>query len=163
MGGNTGQDTIVEEAIVMTVLARLFCAAWLACATGPAVSAGIELISNKEGQMTKVPFDVDRHAVGRGPSIKIYGPKKSEPSANPFNLQIKFEAFGGASIDPSSIRVLYFSWPRADLTSRLLPELRDGVIDLRDATAPNGDHQLEISVRDSRGYERAVLYEFRVE
>jgi hypothetical protein len=128
-----------------------------------APAASLELISEREAKMTKVPFDIERGAVGRGPSIKIYGPKKSESSASPFNLQIRFEAYGGAAVDEKSIRVIYFSWPRTDITSRLLPQLRDRLVDLRDVTAPAGAHQLEITVRDSRGYERTVLYEFTIE
>lgn len=126
-------------------------------------ASAFELISAKEGKMEKVPFEVNRHAVGRGPSIRIYGPKKSEPSAVPFDLQIRFEAYGGATIDEDSLRVIYFSWPRTDLTSRLRPKLLGGALHLQDVSAPPGEHQLQITVRDSRGYEREVLYEFRIE
>lgn len=142
---------------------RLAAAGLYAMFTLAAPAAAFELISEKEGKMTKVPFDSERGAVGRGPSIKIYGPRKSEPSASPFNLQIRFEAYGGAAIDGRSLRVIYFTWPRTDITSRLLPQLRDQVVDLRDVTAPAGAHQMEITVRDSRGYERIVLYEFEIE
>src|SRR3954466_13939560 len=64
---------------------------------------------------------------------------------------VKFQAFGGSSIDLDALKVTYLKSPVVDLTSRLRPFALPGGIDMPDAQLPPGDHLVRIDVRDSEG------------
>jgi hypothetical protein len=67
------------------------------------------------------------------------------------HLQITFESFGGAKIDPDSVRVTYLKSPNVDLTPRVRPFVQTAGIDMPDVELPVGDHLVRVDVKDSDG------------
>jgi hypothetical protein len=122
-----------------------------------------ELITAGEARLLKKPFTLESGGIGRGPSIEVRGPKKGVYTPSPFELKIYFKAFGGATIDPTSIEILYWTDPRRDLTSRLMPFYRDNIISISGAAAPRGQHEIQVSVTDSNGFGRMLIYAFQID
>jgi hypothetical protein len=151
---------------MMVFAAALSCLSWVLWLDATASSALVlDLITEEEAAAAKIrtrPFRRDAAAIGRGPSIDVRGPKKDDYTISPFELEIRFKAYGGAKIDPDSINIRYWSDPRRSLTARLKPFYKDNVIRVPAAKAPKGKHQVEISVNDSNGFGRTLIYDFQV-
>jgi hypothetical protein len=64
---------------------------------------------------------------------------------------MKFESFGGAKIDPDSVKITYLRTPNVDLTTRMKSFVQASGIDMPDAELPVGDHMLRVDVKDSEG------------
>ncbi|GKS58531.1 hypothetical protein YTPLAS18_20580 [Nitrospira sp.] len=133
---------------------------WLAATANCAIA--FDLITEKEATGETRPFETDSSIIGRGPRIEVKAPKSDVRTTNPFEFEIRFKSFGGAKINPESIEILYWSDPRRDLTPRLMPLYRGNVIRIPDARAPVRKHQLQISVTDSNGFRRKLIYSFEV-
>jgi len=67
------------------------------------------------------------------------------------HLQLKFESYGGAKIDPDSLKVTYRRTPNVDLTGRVKPFVQPTGIDMPDAELPPGDHMVRVDIKDSDG------------
>jgi hypothetical protein len=67
------------------------------------------------------------------------------------HLQLKFESYGGAKIDPNSVKVTYMRTPNVDLTGRVKPFVQSAGIDIPDVELPLGDHMVRVDVKDSDG------------
>lgn len=148
---------------MMMMFGPLWCLAWVLWLGPPASSAlAFDLITKEEAGMKQTPFKRDHAAIGRGPSI-VVTPKSDELTYNPFELEIRFTAYGGAKIDPDSINIRYWSNRRLSLTQRLKPFYKGNVIKAPGARAPSGKHQVEISVNDSHGFGRTAIHDFTVE
>jgi hypothetical protein len=115
------------------------------------VYAGHVLITEEEAKLPppKGAVAADRRGVTRGPKIRYVD--GSEPLHSPMHLQITFEAFGGAKIDPDSVRVTYLKTPSVDLTPRVRPFVQTAGIDMPDVELPVGDHLVRVDVKDSDG------------
>ena len=70
---------------------------------------------------------------------------------SPMHLQIRFQAFGGAKVDPSALQVTYLKSPEVDLTDRVKPFVQASGIDIPGAILPPGDHVLRVDIKDSDG------------
>jgi hypothetical protein len=66
-------------------------------------------------------------------------------------FQVKFQTFGGSSIDLDALKVTYLKSPVVDLTARIRPFALPTGIDMPDALLPPGDHLLRIDIKDSDG------------
>ena len=113
--------------------------------------AGTKLITEEE---TKLPppkgaIAADRRGILRGPKIDFVSP--AEPVRSPVHFQLRFESFGGAKIDPDSVKVTYLKTPNVDLTPRLKSFVQAGGIDVPDAELPAGDHMVRVDIKDSDG------------
>jgi hypothetical protein len=91
----------------------------------------------------------DRRGITRGPKIDVVMP--ADQVHSPVHLQLKFESFGGAKIDPDSVKVTYLRTPNVDLTPRIKPFVQPAGIDMPDAELPAGDHMVRVDVKDSDG------------
>lgn len=109
------------------------------------------LITAQEAQLppAKGAFAVATRGITRGPRIDVITDTDSLHS--PIRLQVKFESFGGATIDPASLKVTYLKDPSVDLTPRVAPFVKPNGIDMPDAILPPGDHTLRVDVKDSDG------------
>jgi hypothetical protein len=109
------------------------------------------LITQEEAKLPppKGAVATDRRGITRGPKIKILD--ESEPVHSPMHLQIMFESFGGAKIDPDSVKVTYLRTPNVDLTPRIKQFVRSAGIDIPDVELPAGEHMVRIDVKDSDG------------
>ena len=73
----------------------------------------------------------------RPPEVVIELPEPSMAGKSPVHFKVKFVPHNGASIDVSSLRVLYLKDPVVDLTSRVKPFLvKDQGIDMPVAEIP---------------------------
>lgn len=126
-------------------------AAMVAMATTSPASAAQPLITQEEAALPppKGAVGVDRRGVTRGPKIEFVS--STEAIHSPMHLQIKFQSFGGATIDPASVKVLYLRTPAVDLTPRIQSFVKPSGIDMPDASLPPGDHLLRIDIKDSDG------------
>jgi hypothetical protein len=120
-------------------------------AAGPA-AAGTVLITSDEAKLPppKGAVAVATRGITRGPRIEFAGGDKG-PLTSPARLQVKFQSFGGASIDLNSLQVTYLRATPVDITARVKPFAQPGGIDIPDAELPPGEHNLKIDLRDSDG------------
>lgn len=124
-------------------------AAIIAC-LAPAQAAQV-LITQDEAKLPPARGAVatDRRGITRGPKIDFISP--GDAVRSPMHLQLKFESFGGAKIDPDSVKVTYLKTPNVDLTSRLKSFVQASGIDVPDAELPAGDHMVRVDIKDSDG------------
>lgn len=114
-------------------------------------AAGAVLITEAEAKLPppKGAFAVATRGITRGPKIEYL--TDAGATKSPIRLRVKFESFGGAKIDPDSLKVTYLKSPAVDLTDRIKPFIQPTGIDMPDATLPPGDHSLRVDVKDSDG------------
>jgi hypothetical protein len=75
---------------------------------------------------------------------------------SPFQLRFKLATFGGAKIDPESVKVTYLKKPPVDLTDRFGKITQADGLELAAAAAPAGTHHIRVTVQDSAGREREL-------
>jgi hypothetical protein len=137
-------------------------AAVVSSAAIPAFAAHV-LITEEEAKLPppKGAVATDRRGVTRGPKIKYV--EDSEPIHSPMHLQLTFESFGGAKIDPDSVKVTYLRTPNVDLTPRIKSFVQASGIDIPDVQLPAGDHMVRVDVKDSDGRLGSTSFVLRVE
>ncbi|QUS42311.1 hypothetical protein RPMA_07710 [Tardiphaga alba] len=120
------------------------------CQPLPSRAAG-PLITPEEAALPppKGAVGVDRRGVTRGPKIELVS--GSDIASLPTRFQLKFQTFGGATVDLASVKVLYLRTPNVDLTERLKTFLQPAGIDMPDASLPPGEHMLRVDLKDSDG------------
>ena len=124
----------------------LFAAAVLALAATAADAA--TLITEAEAKLPAAAGNVTMRGITRGPSVKLVNPAETK---SPFDLKVKFEAQGGAAIEPGSVKVVYLKSPTVDITDRVKPFVTADGIDMTKAEIPAGQHAIRIDVKDSEG------------
>ncbi len=114
--------------------------------------AGTVLVTAEEAKLPppKGAIAVASRGITRGPRIELADIDKGELHS-PLHLQIKLQAFGGATIDLNSLQVTYLKSPNVDLTPRIKPFAKPTGIDIPDAELPPGEHEVRVDVRDSDG------------
>lgn len=120
------------------------------------------LITEEEAKLPppKGAVVTNRRGVTRGPKIKYV--EESEPIHCPMHLQLKFESFGGAKIDPDSVKITYLRTPNVDLTARIKSFVQASGIDIPDVQLPPGDHMVRVDVKDSDGRIGSTSFILRV-
>jgi hypothetical protein len=110
-----------------------------------------QLITEDEARLPppKGAIAADRRGILRGPKVEIVSP--SGVVHSPLRLQLKFESFGGATINPDSVKVIYLRSPNVDLTPRVRPFIQAGGIDMPEAELPPGEYTVRVDVKDSDG------------
>jgi hypothetical protein len=126
-------------------------------------SAAHVLITEEEAKLPppKGAVATDRRGVTRGPKIKYV--EENEPIHSPMHLQLTFESFGGAKIDPDSVKVTYLRTPNVDLTPRIKSFVNAAGIDIPDVQLPAGDHMVRVDIKDSDGRLGSTSFVLRVE
>jgi hypothetical protein len=127
----------------------------------PASTAQV-LITEEEAKLPppKGAVATDRRGVTRAPKIKYV--EENEPIHSPMHLRLTFESFGGAKIDPDSVRLTYLRTPNVDLTPRIKTFVRAGGIDIPDVELPAGEHMVRIDVKDSDGRVGSTSFVLRI-
>ena len=111
-----------------------FCGTTLLFAAGEACA--IVLITAQEAAL---PDDVgvqqfDKRGVTRGPKILVLSPAPDAGAIrSPLHLLLKFESYGGATIDPLSVKVVYLKTPNINLTQRISTLVTPSGIDVHAA------------------------------
>ncbi len=112
---------------------------------------GPVLITEEEAKLPppRGAVAADRRGITRGPKIELVA--DNVPIHSPMHLQLKFESYGGAKIDPDSVKVTYMRTPNVDLTGRVKPFVQPAGIDITDVQLPVGDHMVRVDIKDSDG------------
>jgi hypothetical protein len=128
--------------------------------SGPAQAT--PLITAEEAKLPppKGAIAVERRGILRGPKVEVVSPGGAAHS--PLRLQLKFESFGGTTIDPESVKVIYLRTPNVDLTPRLKPFIRVDGIDMPEAELPPGEYTVRVDVKDSDGRPGTVSFNLTV-
>jgi hypothetical protein len=122
----------------------------VAIALSSPAEAGVILITREEANLRPAGEAIlmDRRGVTRAPKIDLVS---ASGSVSPMRLQLKFESFGGAKIDPDSVRFTYMRTPNVDLTPRLKSFVKATGVDVPDVELPVGDHIIRVEIKDSDG------------
>lgn len=152
---NVGEITGLVVAVVIGF------AAWAACAS-PARC--LELITPQEAAL---PAGASPAFLTGGPTRRPTIAEVSPPGSaglvhSPLHFKLKFQAFGGARIDPESVVVTYLKTPAIDLTQRLAPFISADGIDVPDAEVPPGKHRFWIQLKDKDGRPGGLDFGFEV-
>jgi len=124
--------------------------------------AAMVLITEAEANLPPLKGAVatDRRGITRGPKIEPVS--ESDPSHSPMHFQLKFVSYGGAKIDPESVKFTYLKTPSVDLTSRVKPFVQATGIDIPGTQLPAGDHMLRIDIKDLDGRIGSTIFLLKV-
>ena len=131
---------------------------------GSASAQPVVLITEPEANLPALPTEslTTRAGVTRGPKVILLSPSGAADAKSPLHLRLKFETFGGAKVDLSSVRVTYLKNPTVDLTKRLTASTQADGIDLAAAEIPPGVHHIRVNVKDSEGRAGAASFALKV-
>jgi hypothetical protein len=129
--------------------------------SGPA-RAATQLITEEEAKLPppKGAVAADRRGILRGPKVEFVSP--SDSVSSPMHLVLKFESFGGAKIDPDSVKVMFLRTPNVDLTARVKPFIQADGINIQDAELPAGDYTVRVDIKDSDGRPGTAIFTLKV-
>lgn len=142
-----------------------FAAAYLAVsliATSPA--AAFQLVTADEAALppgTVPSFEV-RGSPTRLPSITLVSPAGVGVLYSPIDLKLRFQAFGGAAIDPETVAVTYVKRPDIDITPRLKSFITASGIEISKAELPPGVHEFWVQLKDTNGRMNGHEFKFQV-
>ncbi len=127
----------------------------------PARAAHV-LITEEEAKLPPLRGAVvtDRRGITRGPKIDVV--MQAEQLHSPMHFLLKFESFGGAKIDPDSVKVTYLKTPSVDLTPRVKTFVQPTGIDIQDVELPVGDHMVRVDIKDSDGRTGTTIFLLKV-
>src|SRR5260370_30099611 len=128
----------------------------------PARAAHV-LITEEEAKLPppRGAVAADRRGITRGPKIDVVL-QGDQVVHSPMHFQLKFESFGGAKIDPDSVKVTYLRTPNVDLTPRIKPFVQPTGIDIPDVELPVGDHMVRVDIKDSDGRAGSTSFVLKV-
>jgi hypothetical protein len=102
---------------------------------------------------------LDMRGITRGPKIVVLSPAPDAGMVrSPVNLLLKFETFGGAAIDPLSVKMTYLKTPAINLTQRISTSVTANGIEVSAAEAPPGTHYIRVEVKDSAGRTGSIIF-----
>ena len=121
-----------------------------------------KLITEQEATLPppKGAIAADRRGILRGPKVVFLSP--ADPTHSPLHLQLSFEAFGGAKIDPESVKMTFLRTPNVDLTPRIKPFVQPGGLDIPDTEVPPGEYMVRVDVKDSDGRPGTISFILKV-
>jgi hypothetical protein len=142
------------------VRAAAVCGTALLLAVGEA--RAIVLITAQEAALPDA-LQIDRRGVTRGPKILVLSPAPDAGVVkSPVNLLLKFETYGGAAIDPLSVKVVYLKSPNINLTQRISTLVTSSGIEVRGAEVPPGTHHIRVEIKDNAGRTGSVIFPIQV-
>ncbi|MFK4723199.1 hypothetical protein ABIE89_004299 [Bradyrhizobium niftali] len=127
-----------------------------------AARAATQLITEEEARLPppKGAIAADRRGIMRGPKVEFVSPGDSVNS--PLRLVLKFESYGGAKIDPESVKVIFLRSPNVDLTARVKPFVQPDGINMQDAELPPGEYTVRVDIKDSDGRPGTAIFTLKV-
>jgi hypothetical protein len=100
------------------------------------------------------------------PKIAIIEPNCSTAIRGPINIDVRFQAAKGATVDPATLKIRYGLF-HIDVTRRILDaagvQVSASGFKTIGAQLPRGNHQLSIEITDSAGRTGRQLVAFTVE
>jgi len=104
-----------------------------------------------------------RAGITRGPHVVLVSPGGNDTGAHsPVHVQFRFEAHGGAKIDPKSVKITYLKDPPVDLTERVQSFMGPNGIDVPAAEMPAGKHPIRVEVKDSDGRSGSANFTLKI-
>jgi hypothetical protein len=143
-------------------LTPAFAAVFLAAFTIAPAAIAAPLITAEEAALPAQKGAVPNSGRGitRGPKIQVSEAEGLQPS--PMHFQVKFQTYGGSSIDLDALKVTYLKSPLVDLTSRVKPFAQATGIDMPDAQLPPGEHMVRIDIKDSDGRTASTIFLLKI-
>ena len=143
-------------------LQRFAVAASLAAGLGAysTFANALDLITEDEARLPTAPRIASRGGITRGPSIRVVSPDPNGQIKPPFAMNVRFQAHGGAKIDPASVKVTYLKKPAVDLTSRVKSGISEAGISLDNVNVPAGTHDIKVDVTDADGRTKSEVVTF---
>jgi hypothetical protein len=153
-------------------LPALVTAALLSSAVARAAPpGGFELLSQQEyGAELKarslpgaalIPRAADLNA----PTITVVNPNSAAPIQPPVDIDVRFKAAEGATVNVASLKILY-GFLKLDITQRIVQapgvQISASGLTAKGARLPSGSHKLVIEVSDNLGRAARQLLEFTV-
>jgi hypothetical protein len=145
--------------------------AFLAAAVASAAEGGFELVSPREYQTDLVARArpgakfVPRSADLNAPTIVVVTPNRAVPIQAPVDIDVRFSAAEGASVNVSTLKITY-GFLSLDITQRILSapgvQVSPGGLKASGARLPSGTHKLVIAVADNLGRTGRQPLEFTV-
>ena len=131
-------------------------------AAAAAAAQPTELITEAEAKLPppKGAVAADRRGIMRGPKIEFLAPVESVRS--PIHLQLKFESYGGAKIDPDSVKMTFMRTPNVDLTPRVKPFVQPAGIDIPESELPPGEYMVRVDIKDSEGRPASTSFVLKI-
>lgn len=122
----------------------------------------LSLITEDEAKLPppKGAIAAERRGILRGPKVEVISP--SDTVSSPLKLQVKFESFGSAKVDPESVKVIFLRTPNVDLTSRVKPFIQPEGINIQDAELPPGEYMVRVDIKDSDGRPGTTSFTLKV-
>ena len=145
-------------------LLTLTCAAIFGAATAmPTPARAAPLITAEEAALPpqKGAVPISGRGITRGPKIQVPDVEAGVQTST-MHFQVKFQTFGGSSIDLEALKVTYLKTPVVDLTPRIKPFAQSTGIDMPDALLPPGDHLLRIDIKDSDGRAASMSFLLKI-
>jgi len=137
----------------MTQAGRQMKGMFLGCVTAGLMISGA-------AQAVQLITEEDKRGILRGPKVEYVS--TGETVHSPLHLQLKFQSFGGATIDLDSVRIIYLRAPNVDLTPRVRPFVRSTGVDIPDAELPPGEYTVRVDVKDSEGHSGTTSFVLKV-
>jgi hypothetical protein len=125
-------------------------------------AGALTLITEDEARLPPGLTGMSRGGITLGPGIVVVTPSPDREVKAPFAMKVNFQPHGGSKINASSVKVIYLKRPAVDLTPRLKAAISEAGIDLADATAPPGTHDIKIDVTDDAGRTKSAVVSFTV-
>ena len=145
-------------------LLTLTCAAVFGAVTAmPIPARAAPLITAEEAALPPQKGAVlnSGRGITRGPKIQVPD-AEAGVQTSPMHFQVKFQTFGGSSIDLEALKVTYLKTPVVDLTPRIKPFAQPNGIDMPDAQLPPGDHLVRIDIKDSDGRAASMSFLLKI-
>ena len=145
-------------------LLTLTCAAVFGAVTAmPIPARAAPLITAEEAALPpqKGAIANSGRGITRGPKIQVPD-AETGAQTSPMRFQVKFQTFGGSSIDLEALKVTYLKTPVVDLTPRIKPFAQPNGIDMPDAQLPPGDHLVRIDIKDSDGRATSMSFLLKI-
>ena len=145
-------------------LLTLTCAAVFGAVTAmPIPARAAPLITAEEAALPpqKGAIANSGRGITRGPKIQVPD-AETGAQTSPMRFQVKFQTFGGSSIDLEALKVTYLKTPVVDLTPRIKPFAQPNGIDMPDAQLPPGDHLVRVDIKDSDGRVASVSFLLKI-
>jgi hypothetical protein len=77
---------------------------------------------------------------------------------SPVDLLLKFETYGGAAIDPLSVKMVYLKTPAVNLTQRISSLVTPNGIEVHAAEIPPGTHHIRVEIKDNAGRTGSTVF-----
>jgi hypothetical protein len=122
----------------------------------------VQLITEEEARLPppKGAVALEKRGILRGPKVEYVS--TGETVHSPLHLQLRFQSFGGATIDLDSVRIIYLRAPNVDLTARIRPFVQSTGVDIPDAELPPGEYTVRVDVKDSEGHSGTTSFVLKV-